>query len=223
MWKGNVVRIYTGPDNRSHFEDLSLPLDAIAGPARDVVSQLYLADLVDPAYPRDASGAPERPAIGKLRLRRVLALYAISAGKHVEVGIEDVEGDSTTWREMPRHRIEERELVLDGRQVLNDTKRRDHQVESAPEIEAARVSLVKSYPIADRVRLCGNLRAAPVEHLRRRIEPVDRMAGARNRKKDATGATPYFEHASARVPRLLDVEPHVAPVVIEWHAVVCGR
>ena len=29
MWKGNVVRIYTGPDNRSHFEDLSLPLDAI--------------------------------------------------------------------------------------------------------------------------------------------------------------------------------------------------
>jgi hypothetical protein len=29
MWKGNVVRIDTGPDNRSHFEDLSLPLDAI--------------------------------------------------------------------------------------------------------------------------------------------------------------------------------------------------
>jgi len=29
MWKGNVVRVYTGPDNRSHFEDLSLPLDAI--------------------------------------------------------------------------------------------------------------------------------------------------------------------------------------------------
>ena len=29
MWKGNVVRIYTGPDNRSHFEDLSLPFDAI--------------------------------------------------------------------------------------------------------------------------------------------------------------------------------------------------
>jgi hypothetical protein len=29
VWKDNVVRIYTGPDNRSHFEDLSLPLDAI--------------------------------------------------------------------------------------------------------------------------------------------------------------------------------------------------
>ena len=29
MWKGNVVRIYTGPDNRSHFEDLSIPMEEV--------------------------------------------------------------------------------------------------------------------------------------------------------------------------------------------------
>ena len=29
MWKGNVVRIYTGADNRSHFEDLSVPLEEV--------------------------------------------------------------------------------------------------------------------------------------------------------------------------------------------------
>jgi hypothetical protein len=27
MWKGNVVRIYTGADNRSHFEDLSITME----------------------------------------------------------------------------------------------------------------------------------------------------------------------------------------------------
>ena len=29
MWKGNVVRIYTGADNRSHFEDLTIPMDEV--------------------------------------------------------------------------------------------------------------------------------------------------------------------------------------------------
>jgi hypothetical protein len=29
MWKGNVVRIYTGADNRSHFEDLQIPMSEV--------------------------------------------------------------------------------------------------------------------------------------------------------------------------------------------------
>jgi hypothetical protein len=32
MWPGKVVRIYTGADNRSHFEDLQIPMsEALAG------------------------------------------------------------------------------------------------------------------------------------------------------------------------------------------------
>src|SRR5712692_11778509 len=98
----------------AHLEGLPVPL------AVDVADQLRFAHLIDPAYARNAPRSPERAPVGKPLLRRVLPFDAVRLHQFCKVGIEHVEHEAPVGGEMTRDDLEEAQLIVYGREMLDD-------------------------------------------------------------------------------------------------------
>src|SRR5256712_14224580 len=91
---------------------------------RDVVNQLEVVHLGE-SIGRNGLLAPhDAPAIGhrELRLFSVL-LPDKTVDQRIECGIEDVENQPAAIHEVPTDRRQTRELIVDGQQMLERTKR----------------------------------------------------------------------------------------------------
>src|SRR5436190_741245 len=198
----------------AHLERLDVAL------AVQVVDQLRLAHLIDPAHARDTVRPSQRAPVRQPLLGRVFALDAVVADEHIEPGIEHVEDQPAARRQMVSDSGEELELIVHREEMLHHAKRGDDQREHRAEVELTHVGLREPHAPLHCGGFRGELRAAAVEHRRRTVEPGDGAPRARDGQQDSPRAAPDFEHRAARPFRLGQLEIDVLPRRIQRHAVV---
>ena len=57
------------------------------------------------------------------------------------------QSEPSSRSEVPRRRMEKRELIFDCRQMLHDAKRRYDEIELATDVECPRICLVEDHPL----------------------------------------------------------------------------